>query len=277
MTIEGVDYSFDRPTSPQALHSAGKRFAARYLAIPPNGKIITRAEADGLAKAGLWIVVAWEQSGTGATSPEDAARQVLSQAEALGIPHGRPIYAAADFDVQSGDYGHVKDWITRFHKALGGKYDGRALYGSYYLIKTGLDQGWLKWGWQTYAWSGNNRDPRAQLYQYSNGHVVAGCDVDYDRAYTADYGQWMPGKLPAETEDDMALDHDDVVRIAKAAAQEVWEYESKMNGLKFGDMDRAVYDSVRYGEAGVRTTGDGMAELLDRLGRIELKLDALEK
>lgn len=202
MTVEGVDYSFDRPSSPHALYAAGKRFACRYLAIPPNSKIITRDEADDLAAAGLWIVANWEMSGKGTTPPETAAAQALTQAHALGIPKGRPIYASVDFDVQPADYDRVRDWISRFHAGLNGEYDGRALYGSYYVIKAGLDEGWLKWGWQTYAWSHGNRDPRAQLYQHQNGVNIAGVDCDLDTAYHDDYGQWMPGKTPNSTGDD---------------------------------------------------------------------------
>jgi len=196
MAIEGVDYSFDRPVTPQALRDAGKVFACRYLAIPPNGKIIDRQEADQLAGAGVWIVANWEQGGHGNTPPEQAAAQSLAQARALGIPQGRPIYASVDFDVQPAQYGQVRNWIERFHAGLAGEYDGRALYGSYFVLKAGFDEGWLAWGWQTYAWSYGHVEDRAQLYQYHNGVNVAGADCDLDRAQAADYGQWMPGRVP---------------------------------------------------------------------------------
>jgi hypothetical protein len=48
---------------------------------------------------------------------------------------------------------------------------------------------------QTYAWSGGNWDPRAQLQQFSNSHHV-GVECDYDHGVGQDFGQWRIDHLP---------------------------------------------------------------------------------
>lgn len=124
------------------------------------------------------------------------------------------------------------------------------------------------------AYGTNPTYPGKIAHQYTSSGSCApfGSPVDLNSADGKTPAQFAQ-ELGINEEDDMPLSHDDVVRVSEA----VWEYESKMNDLKFGDMNRAVYDSMRYGQKGVRTTGDGLSELLDRLGRIELKLDELSK
>jgi hypothetical protein len=66
------------------------------------------------------------------------------------------------------------------------------VYGSASIVD-GLRKARLcRWGWQTYAWSGGRLSTRAQLYQYSNGHTLAGVSCDYNRSLAADFGQWTP-------------------------------------------------------------------------------------
>jgi Domain of unknown function (DUF1906) len=191
---EGVDYSYDRP-DPAALVAAGKRFACRYLSDNPS-KNLTRAEADAGAAAGLWWVVVWEEHGGGLTTPPaESAAESIRQAQALGIPAGRPIYAAIDWDAQPAEFDDIEIWLRGYAAALGPFVAG--MYGSEQVCAAMLDRGVLSWAWQTYAWSGSALDPRAQLYQYSNNVQCAGANVDLNRAFPDDYGQWQPGVLPA--------------------------------------------------------------------------------
>lgn len=85
-------------------------------------------------------------------------------------------------------------------------------------------------------------------------------------------GALRDGAPASVEEDDMPLTNEDIQKVAQA----VWEYESKTNGRKFGDMLRrafnvgeALYESVRYGKKGVRHHGLMTADTLTRLGRIE--------
>ena len=64
-------------------------------------------------------------------------------------------------------------------------------YGGYYVIQRLFDAGKIKWGWQTYAWSGGQWDSRAQLRQVQNG--IAGGQMDEDTSEADDFGQWGHG------------------------------------------------------------------------------------
>ena len=200
----GVDYAWGRP-SIRALQNAGVQFACRYLSHDTTGKNLDRAEAQSLSDAGIWVVVVWESTASRALDGYDAgaqdARDADSQAAAYGMPAGRPIYFAVDFDAGSGDQGAINSYLDGAASVLG---HGRVgIYGGYYPVKRALDGGHATWGWQTYAWSGGQWDPRAQLQQYSNDHIIDGVGLDYDRATKDDYGQWRVGVSPVQEDDDM--------------------------------------------------------------------------
>lgn len=208
MALEGVDYSYDRP-DPAKLVSAGKHFACRYLSDEPV-KNLTRAEADAGAKAGLWWVVVWE-AGHGQTTPSAqwCAAESVKQAKSVGVPAGRPIYFAVDFDAQSSQFNAIEDFLLEYAAHLSPYVAG--MYGGEAVVTEMLDRGVTDWAWQTYAWS-DTRDPRAKLWQYSNNVQLVGANVDLDRAYADDYGQWRPGVLPDIDE----MDETDTEKIADA-------------------------------------------------------------
>src|SRR5438067_13461465 len=97
----GVDYPWSHP-APAALRAAGIGFAMRYLSTDAS-KNLTRSEADALAAEGIWVGVVWETTATrmlsGYAGGAADAATALRQANACGMPPGRPIYFAADFDV----------------------------------------------------------------------------------------------------------------------------------------------------------------------------------
>ena len=198
VSIEGVDYSWGRPDL-KCLHSKGKQFACRYLSFNTDNKTLTRGEADQITAAGMWVVANWEQTGKGDIGGRTMAQAVdraLQIADQCNIPKGRPIYLSVDYDVQPGEYNRIEDIIGKAQQGIGKAYDVGALYGSYSLLRAMFDRGAIRWGWQTYAWSYGNVDPRAQVLQYHNGVSLCGGDIDLDRAFVADYGQWRPGVLP---------------------------------------------------------------------------------
>ncbi|MFC9973060.1 glycoside hydrolase domain-containing protein [Spirillospora sp. NPDC127200] len=202
MAVFGVDYAWGRP-GPAALKRAGVRFVCRYLSHDTTGKNLTRAEAEQLSEAGLWLVVVWETTASRALSGRAGgaadARDADRQARALGMPSGRPIYFAVDFDATAAQQGAVNAYLDGAAGVIGRSRVG--LYGGYGPVKRALDAGKAVWAWQTYAWSGGRWDRRAQLRQYSNDHVINGVGVDYDRAVADDYGQWRVGVAPGGDED----------------------------------------------------------------------------
>ncbi|MFE9103055.1 glycoside hydrolase domain-containing protein [Actinomadura geliboluensis] len=198
MAVFGVDYAWGRPGT-AALKRAGAKFACRYLSHDTSGKNLTRAEADDLSGAGIWLVVVWETSAkraldgrsAGAADAEDAA----AQARACGMPDGRPIYFAADWDASASQQDEINAYLDGAASVIGR--DRVGLYAGYGPMKRAFDAGKITYGWQTYAWSGGRWDARAQLQQYSNDHKINGVGVDYDRAVKSDYGQWRVGAAPS--------------------------------------------------------------------------------
>jgi hypothetical protein len=196
--IFGLDYAWGRP-SIASMTAAGVKYAARYLSHDTSGKNLTRSEADKLAKAGIWCVVVWETTASRAKTGGRAggvadAKTAVGQAKLCGMPDSRPIYFAVDYDAPRADWPKIKAYFQGVISVLGVERVG--MYGGYDPIRWGFEDGLIKWGWQTYAWSEGRWVAAAQLRQYKNNQRVGGIDCDFNHATVADYGQWMPGKLP---------------------------------------------------------------------------------
>jgi hypothetical protein len=207
VVARGVDYSFTRRAASD-LRAAGYTFAARYLAYQPNDKVLLPAEATSLHQGGIGIVLNWEQTDTdplqGFNTGVAHAREALRQANVLGAPSNRPIYFSVDFDATPGQQAAINSYFDGVISVIGIARTGA--YGGYWVIKRLFDAGKIRWGWQTYAWSGGNWDSRAQLRQVQNG---VNCDArdtarqcDIDDAMAADFGQWggsVVSPPPAQT------------------------------------------------------------------------------
>jgi peptidoglycan hydrolase-like protein with peptidoglycan-binding domain len=217
MSREGIDYAWHGQVNAQAIKAAGKSFVMRYLSHD-DSKDLHRSEAALLASHGIDVGVVWELranralAGWGAGAQD--AREALAQARACGMPAGRPIYFAVDWDATDAQKPAIAKYLGGAASVLGKEHVG--VYGSYYVVKYMFDHGVCKYGWQTYAWSGGHRDPRAQLYQHLNGQRLAGLSVDFDTAYHEDFGQWRPGghvghapKFPFPATDYIAVQNGD--------------------------------------------------------------------
>jgi Rv2525c-like, glycoside hydrolase-like domain len=200
--ILGLDSASRIPVA--AHHKVNSRFACRYLSRF-SWKVLTRQEASDLKAAGLGLVVVFEDSANDATKGFDRGRQdaqfALGQARSLGMPDGRPIYFAVDFDA-SPNPAATDRYFDGLASVLG--HEGCGPYGGIAVVRRQLDRG-FRWAWQTYAWSRHELDNRAQIYQFENGftiHYGAGAKVgvDFDHAFYADYGQWwgVPGGVSTD-------------------------------------------------------------------------------
>ena len=222
MSTFGIDHAWGRP-GPAALKKAGAHFVCRYLSHNTDSKNLTKAEAELLSDAGLWLVVVWETTANRALSGKAGgvadAKTARSQAAACGMPADRPIYFAVDWDASAGQQATINAYLDGAASVLGR--DRVGLYAGYGPIKRAFDAKKITYGWQTYAWSGGHWDSRAQLQQYSNGHRLNGVGVDYDRAVHDDYGQWKAGVSP-QKEDDMPLNATDLEAIRKI----VWDKDA---------------------------------------------------
>jgi hypothetical protein len=196
-----LDYAWSRP-SVAGLRAAGVIAVCRYLAYPgpsTDGKRLSPTEAAVLTGGGIGIVSNWEQSGTwaeysggfstGASHATEAARQHLQ----CGGPASRPIYFSADFDATIAQLPTIANYYRGVASVIG--LDRTGAYGSYRTIRYLLDQGVIRFGWQTYAWSSGQWDPRAQLRQIQNDVVLAGVACDINESIAADFGQWGVGGI----------------------------------------------------------------------------------
>jgi hypothetical protein len=191
MSIEGVDYSFSRP-SPAALKAAGKHFAVRYGGPGSASKQITKSEYAALKAAGIEVVANAEGAAAGFKGTA-AGKSWAADAEAyfksVGMPSGRPIYFSVDWDADSGDWSAIDAALRGAASVIGAGCVG--VYGSYDVMQHCHSAGTAKWFWQTYAWSGGKAPSSfVHLYQYHNGVKIGGADCDLTRALIADYGQW---------------------------------------------------------------------------------------
>jgi Domain of unknown function (DUF1906) len=191
MPVFGIDYAAGDP-QPSRLKAAGVHFVCRYVSTPGNPKNLRPAEAKRLRDAGIDVVVVFETTATRALAGTAAgvsdAKKALAQARDC-MPHeSSPIYFAVDFDATPGNQAAINAYLSGAASFLGKDHVG--IYGGYYPVQRALNAGVCKYAWQTYAWSGGQWDPRAHIRQYKNGEVLAGINVDFDRAMFADFGQW---------------------------------------------------------------------------------------
>ena len=198
----GLDCS-DKCPPDQAMISAGDKFVFRYLAPAADGnKVITSSEANQDRNDGLYIGLYWENGAQDALGGYDAGvkagQEALTEAQKLGVTTGTPFYFAADFNPTASQLPTIAEYIQGAQAALGTNYQAGA-YGSYKVIKYLFDNNDIKWAVQTYAWSGDQLDPRAQFYQDSNGHILANGLVDYVKGMDGLSGLWAPSQQTTST------------------------------------------------------------------------------
>lgn len=205
---EGVDYANERLTGAQ-LKAAGKKFVVRYTSPDTTnnpGKLVEQSEIDSFRAAGIEICLVWETSQTRATQGFSAGVEDAKKAEAVRKARGlstMPLYFVAQ------DAGDVTGpQCVQYFKGVASVLGLARIggYGGFAVIKYLFDRKLITYGWQTYAWSGGQWDPRAQLQQYHNGVKVAGQTVDLCRAMQADFGQFTPGGSTPVVEEDTLSD-----------------------------------------------------------------------
>jgi len=195
VSIEGVDYSYARPTAAQ-LKSADKKFAVRYITTPgAQNKGISKAEYDALHNAGIEVVVVYEG---GAADMKKGRAQGVADAQAaqrnlkaiVGLNDSLPVYFACDWDATPGEQDEINAYLDGAASVIGR--DRVGMYAGYYPLKRAVQAGKVTWLWQTYAWSGGKQLPNLHLYQYKNGVKLGSGTVDLCRALQTEYGQHAP-------------------------------------------------------------------------------------
>ncbi len=189
----GIDYAWGRP-DPRRLRRAGVTFVGRYLSHDVT-KNLSAPEHRELARENIDVVLAWEDQAERARAGELAGRSdaqnALAQLREIGLPPSTPVHLAVDFDAEGPE---VEGYFRGAHEILESATGG---YGSKRVLAHLFDAGLIHHGWQTYAWSGGEWEPRALTRQYSNGHQLAGVSCDYD-ARLAPAPELASDYVPAE-------------------------------------------------------------------------------
>ncbi|MGV0602762.1 glycoside hydrolase domain-containing protein, partial [Mycolicibacterium pulveris] len=122
---------------------------------------------------------------------------------AAGGPESAPIFFSIDEDIDLDTWKSVAaDWLRGINSVLGVNRTG--VYGHSRVCAWAIDDGVIGpstsaghwWAWQTRAWSGGEREPRAVLYQAvvvtgpDTGIPMGGTQVDENEVLAADFGQW---------------------------------------------------------------------------------------
>jgi hypothetical protein len=189
----GLDYAGGHPGG-AAITAAGYAFVCRYLSpggpsLP--GKLLTQPEYADLMAHGVAVVVNWETTAdrmkAGRAAGVADAQMADVVARGVGHPADRPIYFSADFDATPDDQVAIDAYLRGAATVIG---LGRVgVYGSYYVCQRCLDNGTAAWVWQTGAWSGGRREPRAHIYQRIGTVTVGDVACDVNEALVPDFGQ----------------------------------------------------------------------------------------
>ncbi|MDO3646437.1 glycoside hydrolase domain-containing protein [Nocardia mangyaensis] len=223
-----VDFSA-RLIDPRAIAAAGHSAVLAYVSRSRPGanfgaKPITADYARALTAAGLDIVSIWQYGKPGDRTPSDwttgfdggrrMAEQALATHLSLGAPQRAPIFFAVDEDISLSQWNRTAvEFFRGVNVVLGTAWTG--IYGHSRVCAWAIEDGVIgrhgqtSWAWQTRAWSGDEREPRAVLYQRiidtpsEPGPLIDGTRVDVNDILAPDFGQWSVDRttaIPAFTE-----------------------------------------------------------------------------
>jgi hypothetical protein len=197
-----IDYSDWRPKTSADL--PGVNGVIRYLSRDAR-KTITVAEMQQLHGWGIGTALVYEDQAQRAEDPSLAkadAQLCAAGMQQLGVPHGRPVYVAIDWDIKdyapgsslaSAKLGPVGDYLHEFETVTAAAGYIMGVYGGYWAVSRAIDAGLTSWTWQAIAWSPvkggiPQQDHRIRLYQ--TGMQVLGGNADLNLAGTRDWGQF---------------------------------------------------------------------------------------
>lgn len=212
-----IDYAMKQIPAAD-IRAAGYAGVVNYVSLSRPGsnfgaKPITKAYADSLTAAGLVIVSNYQYGKPGGTAPSDYTRGYaggVADAQtgwqlhtAAGGGQSAPIFFSVDEDISRETWNTVAlQWFKGINSVLGVQRTG--IYGGIRQCQWAAADGVIgvsstpgrRWIWQTRAWSGNDIEPTAVLYQRivstaSNpGPLVGGIEVDVNDVLASDVGQW---------------------------------------------------------------------------------------
>lgn len=175
------------------LKQAGYSFVCRYY-CSNDAKIswkncLSAQEATDITNAGLGIVAVYEDGGR---KPEyfnynqgkSDCLNAINLAKAVGQATGTPIYFAVDYDISiNNDFTGIDAYFNAVKDQMNDSSNPWKIgvYGSNAVVThVGNKLGQGTYLWQTYAWSGGEKNQNYNVYQYSNDVKECGISIDKD-------------------------------------------------------------------------------------------------
>lgn len=211
MSVRIADYSYGVPGA-AALLNMNYAGVMRYASSGRPDVNITRSEYFDLLSHGLSVGIVDEHAASymlgGFVSGGVSAETSRNIVRAAGIPDG-VIYFAADWDATLGgapvstqaigNMRAIQSFLEGARDRIGA--DNVGLYAGYYVVAwVATYMPWVKWFWQTEAWSGGNVHNRTNLLQRARQEYVNSVQVDINVTLTDNYGQRdFPANYPDPT------------------------------------------------------------------------------
>lgn len=182
------------------LRQKGFNGCVRYACEDRGDVNITPAEVHDLKINGVAIGIVLEHEADWLLHPNviRRTRACVDITRACGLPDG-PVYGAADWDctlggpTRPGSPGYQNMRAIAHSMEMMGSVLGRENVG-FYGSKFAIDDlvlmcPWIKWYWQTEAWSMRQQSRHACLFQRAQQMTVAGVQVDIDDPWHSAWGQ----------------------------------------------------------------------------------------
>jgi hypothetical protein len=167
---QGFDSPQNCSAKAEAIRAAGFRFVARYyFDIVSHAKTkLTRAEAEALSVAGLYVVAVYENGPdhpgyfSHSKGVSDGTAAFRYAADQIDQPLSSPIYFAVDYDASGADLnGGIADYFRGLSDAFAAESDGAetyplGVYGSGLACSRLTTSGAVTFAWlaQASGWSG---------------------------------------------------------------------------------------------------------------------------
>lgn len=238
--MKGLDYSAGRISGTDVV-DAGHKFVMRYLWFPgQQHAYLTADEAADLRAAGIAIGPIFESTAERAAQGWDAgvmdANTAVTQLADVGAPADQVIYFTIDFDASEEQQSAINDYFRGAASVVG--IDRVGCYAGYYPLSRLLDGALTRYGWQTLAWSGGNREARATLFQNGEQATVGGVECDINEL-TGPAGLWG-----FDTEEgDMAVSDADVAKVVAAIKFQILATPGDDDSFRFDG--RNIIDMLR--------------------------------
>ena len=200
MSVRIADYSYGVPGA-AALLNMNYAGVMRYASSGRSAVNITRSEYFDLLSHGLSVGIVDEHAASymlgGYESGGISAETSRNIVRAAGIPDG-VIYFAADWDATLGgapvsaqaigNMRAIQSFLEGARDRIGA--DNVGLYAGYYVVAwVATNMPWVKWFWQTEAWSSGNVHNKTNLLQRARQEYVNSVQVDINVSLTDNFGQ----------------------------------------------------------------------------------------